>query len=45
MNLDFTKKGKVKIEMKPYVEDMINSFPKHITKAAPTPVADHLFQT
>ena len=43
MNLDYSIKGQVKIDMKKYVKDMINDFPEPITKAHSTPASDKLF--
>ena len=43
MMLDYSKKGCVSIDMKKYVEDMIDAFPEEITSTAATPAANHLF--
>ena len=42
-NLDYTMKGQVRIDMIKYVKDMIKDFPKHISKAHPTPASEKLF--
>ena len=45
MNFDYSEKGKVHIDMKSYVEDMINEFPIEMNKTsrASTPAAENLF--
>ena len=43
MNFDFSKPGNIKIEMKKYVQDMINTSPEKLTSTAATPAAHHLF--
>lgn len=46
MYLDFNTKGKVKIDMTHYVDDMIKVYPDNIRKSATTPAAaEHLFTT
>ena len=47
MNLDYSKPGKVIIEMKEYVRKMIEDFPypKEIMTKIQTPAANHLFKT
>ena len=42
MLVDFTEKGKVKIDMVNYVESMIEDFPVKINKSSKTPAADNL---
>ena len=42
MLVDFTEKGKVKIDMVKYVESMIEDFPVKINKISKTPAADNL---
>ena len=45
MNLDFECKGKVKISMIPYVEEIINNFSEGVgALTTATPAANHLFQ-
>ena len=45
MNLDCGYQGEVKVSMIPYVEEIIENFPKEIgTSTVATPTADHLFQ-
>ena len=46
MQLDFTKKGKVKLTMDDYVADMVKDFYPHdkTTQTAMTPAPDHLFK-
>lgn len=45
MTFDYTEKGKVKIDMISYVEDMLEEFPKKLqkTEVTATPAADNLF--
>jgi hypothetical protein len=45
MELDYRKRGKLKINMTKYVENMLNNFPVQIGKkdVAKTPTADSLF--
>ena len=43
MNMDYSVKGEVRIEMKKYVKDMIKDFPENITKGASNPASDKLF--
>ena len=45
MNLDYTIKGQVKIDMIKYVQYMIKDFPKPITKTHATPASEKLFST
>ena len=42
MLVDFTEKGKVKIDMIKYVESMIEDFPVKINKISKTPAAENL---
>ena len=42
MLVDFTEKGKVKIDMVKYVESMIEDFPLKISKISRTPAAENL---
>ena len=42
MLVDFTEKGKVKIDMVKYVESMIEDFPVKISKISETPAAENL---
>eukprot|EP00957_Ditylum_brightwellii_P207069 15351344-Ditylum_brightwellii.AAC.1 len=44
MNLDFSKKGKVRVGMTAYVKEIIEDFPETIDGSTTTPAADHLFQ-
>jgi hypothetical protein len=43
MKLDYSEKGKVKIEMLDYVEKMIADLPDEMDGEAPSPAANHLF--
>ena len=43
MLVDFTEKGKVKIDMVKYVESMIENFPVKISIISKTPAAENLF--
>ena len=45
MTFDYSEKGKVKVDMISYVEDMLEEFPKKLqeNKVAVTPAADNLF--
>ena len=42
MLVDFTEKGKVKIDLVNYVESIIEDFPVKISKISKTPAADNL---
>ena len=42
MLVDFTEKGKVKIDMVKYVESIIEDFPVKINKISKMPAADNL---
>jgi hypothetical protein len=42
MNFDFSQKGKVQIDMKEYVAEMIDEFPIKITSTRDTPAGDDL---
>ena len=42
MLVDFTEKGKVKIDMVKYVESMVEDFPVKIRKISKTPAAKNL---
>ena len=42
MLVDFTEKGKVKIDIIKYVESMIEDFPMKINKISKTPAAENL---
>jgi hypothetical protein len=42
MNLDFSTKGTVNIEMTPYINKIITVFPEKITGVQSTPAADHI---
>jgi len=44
MKLDFSKKGVVSIDMIPYINKIIETFPEKITGVQSTPAGDHLFQ-
>ena len=44
MLVDFTEKGKVKIDMVKYVESMIEDFPEKINKISKTPAAENLLE-
>jgi hypothetical protein len=43
MTLDYSKKGKVKIKMLDYVENMLADRPSEMDGEAPTPAANHIF--
>jgi hypothetical protein len=43
MTLDFSVKGKVKVIMKDYIEDMLDELPSDMDGEAATPASDHLF--
>ena len=43
MILDYSEKGKVKIDMTKYVKGMLEDFPEQISKVSPTPATDKLF--
>ena len=44
MTLDYTSKGKVRIDMQDYVKKLLEELPKSFEGAAVTPTANHLFQ-
>ena len=44
MTLDYSKKGKLIVDMKDYVEKMIEDFPYDIPNKGKTPAAEHLFK-
>jgi hypothetical protein len=44
MNLDFSNKGEVRIDMIVYITKIINAFPEKITGVQSTPAGDRLFQ-
>ena len=43
MNFDYSQEGKVIIDMKSYVADMVDNFSEKITGEEPTPAAENLF--
>ena len=43
MTLDFKKKGKVKVSMIEYLQEVVSDFPEQIDRCVATPAADHLF--
>ena len=43
MNLDYTVKGQVKVDMTQYVKNMIKEFPESIKKESKTPATEKLF--
>ena len=43
MLLDYSKKGKIKIDMKRYVEDMIEAFPEILSNKIKCPWTTRLF--
>ena len=45
MNFYFSDEGKVRVSIKEYVQDMIDTFPSKIDKTATTPAALHSFKT
>jgi hypothetical protein len=44
MTIDYSKKGKVKITMIPYIKSMLDELPPDLASKAATPAASHLFQ-
>jgi hypothetical protein len=44
MIFDFSKKGKVIVNMIEYIKNIIDNFPKEIIGTNTTPAADHLFE-
>jgi hypothetical protein len=44
MIFDFSKKGKVMVNMIEYIKNIIDNFPEEIVGTKTTPVADHLFK-
>jgi hypothetical protein len=44
MELDYSVKGKVKITMIPFLEEMLEEFPEEITQTRTTPAAEYLFK-
>ena len=44
MNLDFSEKGVVHIDMIPYIKKINDAFPEKITGVQSTPAGDRLFQ-
>ena len=44
MNLDYSSKGKLKIDMKYYINDMLEEFPYKVEKQCKTPWNDKLFK-
>jgi hypothetical protein len=44
INIDFSLKGSVKIDMIPYIGKILAAFPKMITGVLSSLAADHLFQ-
>ena len=45
MLIDFETKGKVKIDMRKYIDSILVDLPEEYTRSAITPAADHLFDT
>ena len=45
MTLDYTSKGKVKIDMRQYLKSILEDLPTDYDGSAVTPAADHLFTT
>jgi hypothetical protein len=43
MTLEFSSKGKVKITMVDYIQNMLNELPSDMDGEAATPAANHLF--
>ena len=43
MTIDYSDKGKVKIDMKDYIENILKEMPDDMAGVAPTPAANHLF--
>jgi hypothetical protein len=43
MTIDYSDKGKVKIDMKDYIKNILNELPVDMAGVAPTPAANHLF--
>lgn len=44
MTLDYTEKGVVNIDMRDYVNKILNKMPDDMNGTATSPAADHLFQ-
>jgi hypothetical protein len=44
MNLDFSHKGEIMIDMLPYLDKVITAFPEKIAGVQSTPAGDRLFQ-
>ena len=44
MNLDFSQRGTVRIDMIPYIKKIVDAFPEKITGVQATPAGDQLFQ-
>jgi hypothetical protein len=44
MDLDYSEKGKVKISMINYINNVSKEFPEHLGATATSPAADHLFK-
>jgi hypothetical protein len=44
MNIDFSSKGMVKIDMIPYIDKILAAFSEKIMGMLSSPVADHLFR-
>ena len=44
MNLNFSEPGVFTVDQIPYINNVINNFPKAITRTSPTPHVNHLFK-
>jgi hypothetical protein len=45
MKIDYSDKGKVRITMNEYIDDMLNELPHNMDGVAASPASNHLFQT
>jgi hypothetical protein len=45
MKIDYSDRGKVKITMNEYINDMLNELPRDIDGVAASPASNHLFRT
>ena len=43
MELGYTEKGKLRIDMRSYLEKILDDLPNKLRRSAATPVANHLF--
>jgi hypothetical protein len=45
MKIDYSDRGKVKITMNEYIDDMLNKLPHGMDGVAASPASNHLFRT